>query len=349
MFNKYCFFSSVIENNILIFNSQDDCTILLDQSTYNNLLSILENQQNSNEPIIKKLLELNFLVNNNSDAFDVDKFKNKISTIHRSMETYITYYLVAESISNNSSWQIKDIELIECINGIKSDIQDKDMKDTLIIVKVLNEDKTNHYRTIINSVLSNLKYKIEFTVVENCYSNFESIKKNVPNEGLTISELNLDYNIEKTIINLCGSSQSFLKDKSMQLYVNEINTPRLFLQHINPLEMLCPFLLDNFLIIDYGVLVKKCTRQYDPNTIVGFVDGGKIILNRKYSNYILGIDRLHEECLKCRYIYICLGQNCKYCPSNNIISCMPLGRMINKSLNQYLIDELNKRGDKNEI
>lgn len=353
IFNKYCFCSSIIDNYILLYNSQNDSNILLEKSTYLDLLYALESKSDVKNDSFLKLLQLGFLIDNKKNNFDIEIFKKKINTFRKAINSYSTYYLTAEVLNNNQLWEISDAELVECVNAIKNNIQANKITDSLIILKALNEKKVNHYYEIIDSILLDIKnvYKIKLCLSNNCESIYDRHaqsscgmydKNDTPCENISVLDSNDNYNIDNMIVS-DTSTHSFLANKSMQMYANVIEDNKLFSQRISLIEMLCPYLSDNNFIIDYGILVKKCSKSNDPNAIVGFIDDGKIKLNKNYNKYILGIYRLHNECKMCRYVYVCMGQNCKHCSNHKIISCMPLGKVISNALTRFLINDLDMR------
>lgn len=361
IFNKFCFFSSIIGKKILVYNSQNECSILLDQPIYENLLDAMENDLTTMEiksaeykSIIDEMRKLNFLVDSKKNTFNLDIFERKIKTFHELMKSYSTYYLITETLQNNNLWNISDIEFKNCINAIKCHVMENNIKDALIIIKALNNDRLNYYNEIIESIFDGHKYTLQFSISNNydrelnyCSRNKLNVIESVNNKKKYYSknEFGSTFSKKKILYDSYKPYQSYLKNKSIQMYINEFNVPTLFLQNINPLEILCPFLSDNCLIIDYGVLIKKCTKLYDPNTIVGFINNGKIKFNKKYNEFFFSAARLHNKCLSCRYIYVCMGQNCECCTSNKVISCMPLGKIINRSLNYTLSHELMRRGN----
>lgn len=125
----------------------------------------------------------------------------------------------------------------------------------------------------------------------------------------------------------------------MKTYVNKVKCATVFKKDISPTDIICPRLMEHFYIIEYAQLIKKCLcGMPSPDSIIGVITDQTIILNENAKKYTLSINRIRKECEDCRYVYICMGQNCKECLDDNIIGCMPLDKFIRSNLNKYLLN-----------
>ncbi len=131
----------------------------------------------------------------------------------------------------------------------------------------------------------------------------------------------------------------------MKTYVNKVKCATVFKKDISPTDIICPRLMEHFYIIEYAQLIKKCLcGMPSPDSIIGVITDQTIILNENAKKYTLSINRIRKECEDCRYVYICMGQNCKECLDDFLVLIKIFQNLL-PNQNCFLFHQNLTRGD----
>lgn len=341
--NKYCFCSDEINNHTLIYNSQTDTCVILNFKELNQIYDC----KLSNE-LSRKLIKLGVFKSKDTNHFDINSFKEKLQKLRNVMNSTFTFYIIMQEQYLDTTWKISEQELSECIKAIKNfSLQTNTNNITLILqynikyedIELIN--KAQYDQNIVYYELENIKHKIIINKTKFPENNGQPNSKT---DKFICQSPTYDSS------DFLKHSFSNLSDKSMWKYFRTIQDQHLFENKIDSFELLCPYLSENFYVIEHATLIKKCPCiSCDCKNIIGVIHNAEIVLNENIYSFNLSEDKLNSDCMQCNFIYICLGQNCRVCSNNSIVACMPLGKFIRKSLNKRLLEMMNNKSYKLQV
>ena len=301
----------------------DDIYAILKKAEYENLLNYLENQNASQNDVVIQLFNLNFLVSEENYGFDKSKYLNRINSIEERTKNHATYIIKAAITKFKEKWEISEKEFQECIVAIKNHIIKYQINSVLILLYSLDTQNNKWMDAIIKEHLKNVNYQVMHKDYDTSTTRYDSVNTGTSNFLQVYRKTDEDQ------------KNDFLM-KGILKYNKEIDNPTLFLKHIDPLELLCPYFLSNCYIFEYGYIIKKCPVLNESQNIVGIINDNQIVVNKNIKEYKMAEERLRDECKTCSFVYICLGQNCLHCCHESVVSCMPLRKIIDNALTRIL-------------
>ena len=336
--SKYCFLSDVIGGHVLVYNSISDKYYVLNESEHNYIINIENVGICSDSNLLDSLYKEGVLVDLNKNYFDEQKYRKKIELMRTFMENVFVFNIIIDNLSDLRS-KISDISFTQCIKAIKHYFDcSMSSKIKLILSYIHLDERIYKHLNILEQLLSEINYTVEIT----CFKKLDSITNRII-ETLYNKGIKFNFAKDRDHANTFDpqrdilSYENYLSLKSMHQYFNIINANSIFSKGINPFDLLCPYLMENYYFVEHGFLIKKCPyRTLDQNNIVGIIDENRIIFNQNKNNFVLSEKRLDEDCKQCRFVYLCIGQNCKICNNRNVITCMPMKKIVNRKLNEVL-------------
>lgn len=347
--NKYCFISDKIKGHILIYNSQNHAILILTSQEYDYLMEMLKKVNLDMSKLQQIYIDYEFVVKRHKNCFDHHIFNCIIESMLINMNFYVTFLIIMEKTYGEKSWIINLAEFKECILAIANYCEKINGCNLLLILQCEKTTIDELYEKIIIDNMKNINYKIDIRTIKGNLSS-DNIDDKINNLSFSCNEQgknkktffssgnkeDVNTNIEFHEYNQDENSHS---PKNMTKYISEIKKEKLFSNEISVSNVLCPNLMEHFYIIEHAKLVKKCLCQPSSHdNIIGVISDKIMMINENIKKYSLSADRLNNDCYQCRYVYICLGQNCRACLNQNIITCMPYGKFIRMNLNKKLLN-----------
>lgn len=343
--NKYCFFSDVINNKVLIYNSSSETYAIVEESDFIYINNFLKDAISEKKELVERLHNHGFLVRNDDNCFNVQSFNQKIIAMRNCMKTMAVFNIYIDD-GNDLRWTMDNSTFIQCIEAIKLycyTIKAKTVKIILLYNK-LNDRVLEHLNTIKQHIV-NIDSHIVVTFVKSDDREEKDLIVELAKKNIEVHYVQDNNSKDEHTGYL--SYEKYLADKSMYHYFNILQNDTMFFKGINSFDFLCPCLMEHYFSIEYGIIIKKCSHQKnDQSNVIGIIDDNKMIFNLNANDYILSIDRLDEKCKSCCFVYLCMGQNCRVCSNSKVISCMPMRRIINRSLNYKLREYLSEESMK---
>ena len=337
--NKYCFYSHIISNRVLSYDSVNEKIILLTSDEYRNLI-YNSNYELEFSRINKEYIESGIVIEKSEICFNIKMFDKKLKLIKKRLDKFVTFLIIMEKEYYGNVYFINDEEFYDCIYAIRNYCKEMQECNLLLILKYENSNCENNRLKNIDKILKKINYKCKIiksnsdTLLTNEEKNLEDFRINKTKQQQYYKKKSLKYIDQLALNKYKYDSNARCAYNYMCVLKNKI----IFKDQISPLDLICPNLMPHSFIIEHGALIKKCLCEpLSHDNVIGILHNKTWIFNNNINSYNLSINRLKEECITCKYIYVCLGQNCKVCYDIEVPLCIPIGKAITESLNRKLL------------
>ena len=213
----------------------------------------------------------------------------------------ITFLIEFDYVIANKVFCLNEGQIIGILNAISSFLCEKCIFNANIIIKYSSSLPDRNQ--IKNIFKKNIKFR-----------NNKLYMFNTANSSL---ELLINHRVEASLNNDTDNVFSYLSTQMQNLDVGCVINIQNDIKSIQLLSCICPCIQNKLFIIDRGGIIKQCSLPIYEN-IVGFVKDNLFHMLEKNHETI----QFNSKCINCRFLYVCLGYNCKYCKHSEFI-CQP--------------------------